>query len=312
MKLRDFLTGFLFMLLYEIKRTVKSSIFSYLWFFVLVFIATYALFAETYVLSGNTEEPLMTLEYGSEAMRMIIIFSYTFIVSSSEAVLTGEVTDIAFPSEIGVMFFIIVPMILGLIMMGRFIMKKASVSIAKEKEKKTLFITVSSPQTRPSIYLGKFIAVFIISLPMIIYFYIITNWAFNSIFPLEANLSGVVFKTAIATVMLITSIGMLVSVLWNTEEKATKFGGKIVTLMVALTSLWIFIPVIELILNLTNNSTFFLLVLEKITYLSPFTIDLIAATNPGLLAGVFNVQLIAAIIFLVIGIVIFIRQDLEY
>lgn len=312
MKIRDFSIGFLFMLLYELKRILKGSISSYLWFAILVYIATYGLFAETYVQSANTEKPLITLEYGSEAMRMIILFFYSFVISSAPGVLSGDVPGLAFPHEIGVMFFIIVPMILGLTMMSKFLMKKATVVIAREKEKKTLFITVSSPQTRPAIYLCKFIAIIIIAIPMILYFYFITNWAFTGLFPLEPNLSSVVFKTAIGTAMLFASIGMLVSVLRSTEEKAAKFGMKIVTLMAALTSLWIFMPVIELILDLTNNSTFFLMVLEKITYLSPFTIDLIAANHPGLLADVFNSQLIATVIFLVIGIVIFIRQDLEY
>lgn len=312
MKIRDFSIGFLFMLLYEFKRIIKGSISSYLWFAVLVYIATYGLFAETYVQSANTVKPLITLEYGSEAMRMIILFFYSFVISSAPGVLSGDVPDIEFPPEIGVMFFIIVPMILGLTMISKFIMKKATVVIAREKEKKTLFITVSSPQTRPGIYICKFIAVMIIASPMILYFYYITNWAFTGLFALETNLSGVVLKTAIGTAMLFTSIGMLVSVLRSTEEKATKFGMKIVVLMAALTSLWIFIPVIELILNLTNNSSFFLMVLEKITYLSPFTIDLLAANHVGLLTDVFNTQLIATVIILVIGIVIFMRQDLEY
>jgi len=210
------------------------------------------------------------------------------------------------------MFFIIVPMILGLTMISRFIIKKAAVSIAREKENKTLFITVSSPQTRPSIYLSKFIGLFILTLPMILYLYFITNWIFNGLFPLEQNLSGVVFYTASSTAMLFASIGLLVSVLWNNEVKAVKFSMKILVLMAALTSLWIFIPIIELILNLTNNSTFFLLVLEKITYLSPFTMDLMTAYQPELLSGLLNIQLISTVIFLVIGIVIFIRQDLEY
>ena len=312
MKIRDYSIGFLFMLLYELKRMVKGSFSSYIWFAVLVFIATYGLFMESYVPSGNDEELLITLEYGSEAMREIIVFFYSFVVSSAPDVLSGTFPGIAFPRDIGVMFFIIVPMILGLTMISKFIIKKSTATITREKEKKTLFITVASPQTRPSIYLSKFIAVYILALPMILYLYFITNWAFTSLFPLEQNLSGVVFKTASSTAMLFTSIGLLVSVLWNNEIKATKFGIKIGILMAALTSLWIFIPVIELISSLTSNSTFFLLVLEKITYISPFTMDLKAAYHPGLLAGVFSTQLIATAIFLVIGIVIFIRQDLEY
>ena len=312
MKIRDFLIGFLFMSLYELKKMVKGSIAPYLWFALLVFIATYGLFAENYVSSANVEEPLITLEYGSEAMREIITFLYSFVISSASDVLSGTVPSIAFPVNMGVMFFTIAPMILGLTLIGRFVIKKAAVSIAREKENKTLFITVSSPQTRPSIYFSKFLALFILTLPMILYFYIITNWIFNSLFPLEQNLSGLVFNTASSTAMLFASVGLLVSVLWNNEVKAKKFGMNIVIFMVALTSLWIFIPIIELILNLTNNSTFFLLIIEKITYLSPFTMDLITAQNPGISSSVFNIQLIFTAIFLVIGMVIFIRQDLEY
>lgn len=312
MKFRDFSIGFLFMLLYELKRMAKSSLSSYIWFAVLVFVSTYGLFMENYVQSGNNEEPLIILEYGSGAMREIIVFFYSFVVSSASDVLSGTVPGLVFPIEIGVMFYITVPMILGLTMISKFIIKKSTAVIVGEKEKKTLFITVSSPQTRPSIYLSKFIAVFILALPMIFYFYFITNWAFTSLFPLEQNLSGLVFKTASITAMFFASLGLLISVLWNNEIKATKFGMKIGIFMGVLTSLWIIIPVVELILNLTSNSTFFLLILEKITYISPFTMDLMAASHPGLLAGVFNTQLIMTVIFLVIGIVIFIRQDLEY
>jgi len=98
----------------------------------------------------------------------------------------------------------------------------------------------------------------------------------------------------------------------NQEKRASWRGLRIVIGMTALTILWIFIPFIRFVLNLTSKSSDILPVLEKITHVSPFTMDLISVYNPATAAGYFNLQIIASFVFLILGIVIFIKQDIEY
>jgi hypothetical protein len=105
---------------------------------------------------------------------------------------------------------------------------------------------------------------------------------------------------------------MLVSVLSRHERAASWFGTKIVTSAALLTTLWIVIPFIEFMLNLTNNSTDFLLLLEKLTWLSPFTLDLMSLHNPTLSTAYLNTQMVISFIFFILGMVTFIRQDIEY
>lgn len=301
--------SFLFLLLYELKRMIKASISSYIWFVVLLSIATYTLSGEEYV-EIEVEQSFMGLEYGNAPMQDIIIFVSSFVVSSISEIFSGVFPEMMFPVTIGVGFFIIFPLMLALTMIGRFITKRAVSSIAGDKEKKTLYILVSSPLTRPSIYVGKFIAIFILSLPMLVTLYFVTNWAFTNLFPTQTNQTWQVFKASVITAFLFSSIGMFVSVLRDQEKKALKLGLRIVNIAVFLTILWIFIPVIELILNLTNSSVFLLLLLEKITYVSPFTMSLLSVYNPEI--DFFNIQIITIAIFLILGTAIFIRQDLEY
>ena len=82
--------------------------------------------------------------------------------------------------------------------------------------------------------------------------------------------------------------------------------------MAALTAVWIFIPFIGFVLNLTNKNIDFLPALERITFISPFTMDLVSVYNPAVAMDYFIIQFIASFIFLILGMVIFIRQDIEY
>ncbi len=201
-------------------------------------------------------------------------------------------------------------MLLGLTTMSNFIMKKASISIAGEGEKKTIYFLAISPLTRPAIYLGKFMGVFLITLPMILLLYIITLWVFKELFPSAPDLSQAVLETSLVTVFLFISAGMLISVLFKTEKTAAWAGKKIVTTSALLTTAWITLPFIEFLLNLTNNNTDFLLIIEKIAWLSPFTQDLmfVYTNSAGNLYNLY-ILIIASFVFVILGMATFSRQD---
>ncbi|VVB96920.1 ABC-2 family transporter protein [uncultured archaeon] len=295
----------------ECKKSIKSSITTYSWFTLIVIISTYILFSENYT-DMKINRSIMAFKYGETPMTDILIFYSSSLISSVSDILPGEVPGSSFPISIGVAFFIIFPFFLGLILISKFITAKATASIAKEKEKKTLYILTVSPHTRHAIYLGKLLGIFLLTLPMIAFLYIITNWVFIVLFPVATNPGMHVLKTASITAFLFASIGLFVSVLSRDEKKASWRGLRIITAMAALTAVWIFIPFIGFVLNLTNKNIDFLPALERITFISPFTMDLVSVYNPAVAMDYFIIQLIASFIFLILGMVIFIRQDIEY
>lgn len=170
----------------------------------------------------------------------------------------------------------------------------------------------SSPQTRPSIYFGKFIGLLLLTLPMILFFYFITDWVFTSLFSSAYNVGILVLQVLFINAVFFASAGMFISVLFKNEKKATWAGMKFVTATAMLTSLWIMIPFLEFVLNLTNNSTDYLIYLEKLTWLSPFTLELMSVYNLSVFTDYFNILTAISVILLLLGMVTFIRQDIEY
>ncbi len=309
--MRSLISGFLSIVYNETRRLIKSFLLSYVWFAVLVLISTYALFAETYV-DLSIERPLMAFKYVDNPMTDVLSYIVSFAATSSSGVMSGKVPTMVFPVSIGVIFFILFPLILSLTFIGNQIIKRASTTIAGGVEKKTLFFMASSPQTRQSIYIGKFIGLILLAIPMILFFYFITDRVFTSLFSSAYNAGILVLKVLFINTVLFASAGMFVSVLFNNENKASWAGTRIVTVAAMLTSLWIMIPFIDFMLNLTNNSTDFLIFLEKLTWFSPFTLELMAVYNPSVFAGYFYILIAASVILLLLGMVTFIKQDLEY
>ncbi len=295
----------------EFRRLVKGSIISYIWFALFAAGSCYVLFLEDYS-DFNVSRSIMDFEYGEAPMTDILIFYSSSFISSVSDVLPGATGGEFFPASIGAAFFIIFPFFLGLILISKFVTVKATSSIAKEKEGRTLYILTASPQTRLSIFIGKFIGILLLTLPIIVLLYIITRWTFAVLFPPAFNISTPVLKTAGVTVLLFASIGMLVSVLSGNEKRASWRGLRVLITMILLTVLWILLPFIRFILNLTNKNVDFLQVLEKITFISPFTWNLMSVYNPAVSNGYFIIQLGASFVFLILGMVIFIRQDIEY
>jgi ABC-type transport system involved in multi-copper enzyme maturation permease subunit len=307
----DFISGFLSIVYNETRRLIKTFLLSYVWFVVIVLISIYTLFAEKYV-DLRIESPLMAFKYVNNPMTDVLSYIVSFAATSSPQVVSGNVPTMVFPVSIGVIFFILFPLILTLTFMAKQIIKRASTTIAGENEKKTLFIMASSPQTRPSIYIGKFIGLILLALPMILFFYFLTDWVFSSLFSSAYNAGILVLKVLFINALLCISSGMFISVMFKTEKKATWVGMKLVTVTAMLTSLWIMIPLLDFVLNLTNNSTDILNYLEKLTWISPFTLELMAVYNPSVFSGFFNILTAVSVILLLLGMITFIKKDLEY
>ncbi len=294
----------------ETRRKIKDSITSYFWFILLVLISTYSLFFEKYV-DMSIDRSLMTLRTVNNPMADILSFVTSFAINSASDVLSGKIPSLVFPVSVGIIFFILFPMLLGLTMMSHFIINKASKSIVGDEEKKTLFILAISPLKRSSIYIGKFIGIFLLALPMILFLYIISQWVFSSLFSSAPDLSALVLETSLLITFLFISFGMFISVLNKNEKTASWLGTKTVAFTALLTTLWILIPFFESLLNLTNNNSEFLLLIEKITWLSPFTLGLMYVYIPSVNAGNFSLMIVASVIFLFVGMVAFIRKDIE-
>ena len=290
----------------ESRRLVKGSVSSYLWFILLVSMSAYSLFAERYT-DIAIDCSVLALKYVNNLMADILVYTTSFAISSSSDILSGKVPQMVVPTSIGIVFFIIFPLMLGLTLISRFVVKRASVIITGEKE-----IARTYPGARFSIYLGKFSAVLLLTIPMIGFLYIITHWIFTSLFPSTADLSGLVLETALVTSLLFASIGMLVSALCKKESTASWIGAGIAALTALLATIWILIPFIEFLLNLVNKDTDFLLSLEKISRLSPVTLDMMSVYALSSSGDYLIIQVIASFTFLILGMVTFIRQDTEY
>lgn len=302
------ITGFLSIVYNESRRLIKGSISSYFWFILLVSISAYGLSAEKYA-DITIDRSVLALKYGDNPMADVLIYTTSFAISSSSDIISGKVPQLIFPTSIGIVFFIVFPLMLGLTMIGNFAIKKASETIAGEKEKKTLGINT---RIKSSVYLGKFFAILLLTLPMVGFLYFITRWVFTNLFFSQADLSGLVLETAFVALLLFASIGMFLSVLCKNEKTASRIGRGIAAFSALMTTTWISIPFIEFLSNLINKDTGFLFSLEKATWLSPYTLDLMSVYAPAVSTDYFNIQLIASFIFLFVGMVTFIRQDIEY
>jgi ABC-type transport system involved in multi-copper enzyme maturation permease subunit len=307
----SYISGFLSILYIETRRQIKGYLPTYFWFFVLVFISTYSLFAQMYR-DISIDRSLMEFKHTNNPMTDILLYTVSFAATSSSDIMSGKIPTMVFPVSIGVIFFILFSFMLSLTFMSHQIIKKASTAIAGEEEKKTLYIMASSPQTRPAIYLGKFIGLILLTLPMILFFYFITEWVFTSLFSSAYNVSMLVLQMLFINAVLFISAGMFISVMLKNEKKASWTATKIVTIAALMTSLWILIPYIDFMLNITNNSSYLLIYLEKLTWLSPFTVELMSVYNPSVFANYFYILTALSLILFFLGMVTFIRQDLEY
>lgn len=298
----------------ETRRLIKGFLPTYFWFTLLVIISTYFVFAEKYV-DISIDRSLMTLKYANNPMTDVLLYTVSFAVTSVSEVMSGKLPSMVFPVSIGVIFFILFPFMFSLTYMSSQVIKKASATITGEDDKKTLYIMASSPQPRFSIYLGKFIGLLLATIPMIILFYLITEWIFSSLFLFTYstyNAGTLVLQILLVNAVLFISAGMLFSSLFKNEKTASWTGTKVVMICSLLTSLWILIPFLEFMMNLTNSNTDILFYLEKLSWLSPFTAELMSVYQPSVFIHYLYVLVSASMILFLLGMGIFIRKDLEY
>jgi hypothetical protein len=308
------ISGFISIVYTETRRLIKGFLPAYFWFALLVLISTYFVFAEKYV-DISIDPPLMTLKYTNNPVTEVLLYTVSFAATSVSEVMSGKIPSMVFPFYIGVIFFILFPLMLSLTYMSSQVIKKASATITGEDEKKTLYIMASSPQTRFSIYLAKFIGLLLATLPMIIFFYLITDWIFSSLFLSEYstyNAGILVLQILLVNAALFISAGMFFSAVFKNEKKATWTGTKVVMICSLMTYLWILIPFLEFMMNLTNSNTDILFYLEKLSWLSPFTAELMSVYQPSVFIGYLYVLVSASVILFLLGMGIFIRKDLEY
>lgn len=312
------LTGFIYMSWLEFKYlTLRKNKLSYLIFILIFMISIYGIAIQEF--SGEVMQDtgiIGGLKSGESPLIDILIFMYIFGIGSIEAVQKGTTPEMTIPAELGITLILIVPFLLAVNMVSRLAVRSAASSISREKEDRTLYLAGSTHNTRPAIYLAKLAGAFLTALPMVVVMVLGVFLASGSMVfgmpdavQMQAQFNELVINMVIltlSTVALFTSLGTLVSVLKRNEESAVSLSSKFTTLAGVLTTLWIMLPIFSVAGE--NISS----VIETLTMVSPITLDIMAlyeGTNVVLYAGA---QLLAAAVLAILGIIVFIKQDIEY
>ena len=300
---------------YLISRRTRAS---YIIFILIFGISLYGISIQDYsAQSVGTTELLGGLEIGDAPLVDMVIFTFIFGMSTFASATGGEASGIVIPAQLGVTLIILVSIFLGINMVSRLGVKNAASTLSREKGSRTLYLIASTTNTRPAIYLAKLKAAYLTTLPMIAIMFLGVYWIWTSAFgapgmaamqpTFQSLLLNMVIMT-LCTTILFTSLGSLVSALKQEEESAVSLSRKFTTLATALTILWLLLPIF-LVAGETIHSWF-----EALTMLSPITQDLIVlyGDDSTLLIQYAGIQLAAAAVLTVLGIIVFIRQDIEY
>lgn len=240
----------------------------------------------------------------------IFVFFASFIAGFET--LDGRLPKIVMPVNIGLTFFILFPIFQSIKTASALAVRLCASSLAREKEGRTLYQLTASPQPRGFIYLGKFFGAFSAVLPIILLVYGGSFWLLNNTFlpymnGANANLLSLrVLMVCTATSFLYASIAMLISTLTFNEENAVNHGTQVLKTMGSLTVLWLFLPCLPYI----EEST--LRILECVTLLSPFTLDLVALFEEETFVMNVLIQVGSAVLFLCFGMAVFAKQDIDY
>ena len=313
----NLLKGIFAIIFDELKFAIRrKTITSYILFLFIFTIALYGTYMQKYgAIQG--EMPLLSmlpfeLEKGVAPLTDFAIFLMTFALSAFQSAGSGVAPDVIMPVDIGITLFIIAPILIALSSLSKLSVRLCASSIARERESKTLYHLLVSPQPRAMAYLSKFIGAIGAVLPMIIFVFLGVVWIIGASFMphLEVEqatqLKNQVLIASIVTTFLFASIGIFISTITRNEESAVNRGGWILKIMLALSTLWIFSPIFS-VAGENAAST-----IEKITMISPLTLDMIALYGGEMFTQYMLIQVGVGLLFLFGGMMIFVRQDVEY
>ena len=301
----------------ELKFTIRrKTITSYILFSFVFAISLYGTYMQEYG-AVQGEMPLLSLlpielEKGVAPLTDFAIFLMAFVLSAFQSASAGVSPDMVLPVDIGITLFIIAPILIALSALSKLSVRLCASSIARERESKTLYHLLVSPQPRVLAYLSKFIGAIGAVLPMIILAFAGVVWIIGASFMphIEVEqaslLQNQVLIASIVTTFLFASIGMFLSTITRNEESAVNRGGWVLKIMVVLTTLWLLLPIFSVAGESTAS------IIETITMLSPLTLDMIALYGGEMFNQYMLIQVGAGLLFLFGGMMIFVRQDVEY
>ena len=301
----------------ELKFAIKRKmITSYILFSFVFTIALYGTYIQEYgVVQGNMPLSSMLpieLEKGVAPLIDLMIFLIIFALSAFQSVSAGTQPDMILPVDIGITLFIIAPVLIALTSLSKLTVRLCASSIARERETKTMYQLLVSPLPRFTVYLSKLIGAIGAVLPMIVLVFLGIEWIINASFiphieiEQATQLRNQILIAIFATTFLFASIGMFLSTITRNEESAVNRGGWVLKIMIALTTLWIFLPVFKIAGGSTASA------IGKITMISPITLDMIALYGGEMFNQYMLIQVGIGLLFLLSGMIIFMRQDVEY
>ncbi len=319
----NLLSGMFAIIFDELKFAIRrKTITSYILFIFVFTIALYGTYMQKYG-AVQVETPLLLmlpfeLEKGVAPLTDFAIFLMTFAALAMGSASSGVSPDMALPIDmvlpvdLGITLFIIAPILIALSSLSKLSVRLCASSIARERESKTLYHLLVSPQPRAMAYLSKLIGAMGAVLPMIILVFAGVAWVIDASFmphievKQAAQLKNQVLIASLVTTFLFASIGIFISTITRNEESAVNRGGWILKIMIILTTMWIFLPVF----NAVSKSM--ALTVEKITMISPLTLDMIALYSGEMFNQYMLIQVVVGLLFLFSGMMIFARQDVEY
>jgi ABC-type transport system involved in multi-copper enzyme maturation permease subunit len=312
----NLLSGMMAIAIDEFKFSIKrKTITSYIFFCIVFGLTLYGTYTQQYgPLQGELPElPInMDLEKGTAPLIDVAIFFITFSLSALQSAGADVSPDIVLPVDIGIALFIIAPILIGITSLSKLAARLGASTIAREREVKTMYLLAASPQPRVFIYLSKFKATIAAFLPMIILIFAGTVWIIDASFMpyIEAWQASVlkshVLIASTVTAFFFASLGMLISTITRNEEGAVNRSGWTTRIAAALATLWVFLPVFYV----AGENTVY--VIESLTMISPITLDMIALYSGTMFNQYMLIQGVAGLLFLIVGLAIFVQQDVEY
>ena len=313
------LSGFIHVVWQELKfLVIHKNRASYLIFIIVFGISLYGVGIQDYgpQLPQEMEMP-GGMKIGDSILTDILVFMFVLGMTAFESASQGMKNTVVFPAELGIMFIMLVTILVGVNMTSRLAIRCAASSISREREARTLYIIGSTANSRISVYLAKLLGALLATVPMILIMMLSVFWISVSIFQTPEmsgfmpELTGLMVNIVIMTIsttLLFTSLGTLISVRKKDEESAVSLSAKFTTIAATLAILWMLLPVFSV------AGEKILSIVQTVVMISPITQDLMVlyGGNNTLVIQYALIQLLAAMVLIILGIIVFIRQDIEY